>query len=152
METQLKSKDKKAKPNDAIYGHERPEQNGFQSTTYRTGSPVGMHAGMDQSMPDETFDAIPDAQHPIPLPSDMMSDAQLISNFDLSLDANFSWEMIGLGLEEPMPMQEAIDEMYDICPFIRVESNLFKGRKSTLTRYIPPSLCFTNSDTQRPWT
>lgn len=68
---------------------------------------------MDQSMPEGTFDPIPDAEHPITLPPDMMQDAQILPDFNLSLDANFSWEMIGLGLEEPMPMQEAIEELYD---------------------------------------
>ena len=42
----------------------------------------------------------------------MSPDPQLMGNLDLGLDANYSWEMIGLGLEEPMPMQEAIDELY----------------------------------------
>lgn len=63
-------------------------------------------------MPEGTFDPIPDAEHPISLAPDMMSDAQILPDFNLSLDANFSWEMIGLGLEEPMPMQEAIEELY----------------------------------------
>ena len=64
-------------------------------------------------MPEGAFDPIPDAEHPISLLPDMMSDAQILPDFNLSLDANFSWEMIGLGLEEPMPMQEAIEELYD---------------------------------------
>ena len=68
---------------------------------------------MDRSMPEGTFDPIPDAEHPITLPPEMMHDAQILPDFNLSLDANFSWEMIGLGLEEPMPMQEAIEELYD---------------------------------------
>lgn len=44
--------------------------------------------------------------------SNTMPDPQMMENLDLGLDATFSWEMIGLGLEEPMPMQEAIDELY----------------------------------------
>lgn len=28
--------------------------------------------------------------------------------------SNFSWEMIGLGLEEPLPAQETIDELHQI--------------------------------------
>lgn len=27
-------------------------------------------------------------------------------------DSNFTWDMIGLGLEEPLPQQETIDELY----------------------------------------
>ena len=109
VETQLQSKDNKANSNAPTQGHDRAQQNGFQSTEYQAGSP----AGMDQSMPEGTFDPIPDAEHPITLPPDMMPDAQILPDFNLSLDANFSWEMIGLGLEEPMPMQEAIEELYD---------------------------------------
>lgn len=30
-----------------------------------------------------------------------------------SMDNNFTWEMIGLGLEEPLPPQETIDELCD---------------------------------------
>lgn len=34
-------------------------------------------------------------------------------NMGLGLDDNtFTWEMIGLGLEEPLPPQETIDELY----------------------------------------
>ena len=48
--------------------------------------------------------------------SNMVPEAMTASDFapDMSfgLDDNFSWEMIGLGLEEPLPMQEAIDELY----------------------------------------
>lgn len=29
-------------------------------------------------------------------------------------EGNFSWEMIGLGLEEPLPPQETIDELHRI--------------------------------------
>ena len=29
-----------------------------------------------------------------------------------NVDANFTWEMIGLGLDEPLPPQETIDELY----------------------------------------
>ena len=32
-------------------------------------------------------------------------------DISLGMDDNYPWEMIGLGLEEPMPMQEAIDEL-----------------------------------------
>jgi hypothetical protein len=31
-----------------------------------------------------------------------------------SLDPNFSWEMISLGLDEPLPPQETVDELHDI--------------------------------------
>lgn len=31
----------------------------------------------------------------------------------LPMQNNFTWEMIGLGLEEPLPPQESIDELLD---------------------------------------
>ncbi|PBP26904.1 fungal specific transcription factor domain-containing protein, partial [Diplocarpon rosae] len=38
-------------------------------------------------------------------------------NLSMGLDDNsFTWEMIGLGLEEPLPPQETIDELYDLFP------------------------------------
>ena len=37
--------------------------------------------------------------------------ANIVPDIDLAIDENFSWEMIGLGLEEPLPSQEAIDEL-----------------------------------------
>ncbi|KAK8126029.1 fungal-specific transcription factor domain-containing protein [Apiospora kogelbergensis] len=33
---------------------------------------------------------------------------------DMNLDSSFTWEMIGLGLEEPLPPQETIDELHQI--------------------------------------
>lgn len=34
-------------------------------------------------------------------------------NMGMGLDDNtFTWEMIGLGLEEPLPPQDTIDELY----------------------------------------
>ncbi len=38
-------------------------------------------------------------------------------NMGMGLDDNtFTWEMIGLGLEEPLPPQDTIDELY-VVPF-----------------------------------
>jgi hypothetical protein len=38
-------------------------------------------------------------------------------NMGMGLDDNtFTWEMIGLGLEEPLPPQETIDELYVVTP------------------------------------
>ena len=42
---------------------------------------------------------------------DMNADLLNIPDIGLGMDDDFSWEMIGLGLEEPMPMQEAIDDL-----------------------------------------
>lgn len=42
---------------------------------------------------------------------EMVADPKSMPNIDLNLDQSFSWEMIDLGLEEPMPTQEAVDEL-----------------------------------------
>lgn len=44
-------------------------------------------------------------------------------SFDFSaipMPNNFTWEMIGLGLEEPLPPQESIDELSDHFPTPRM--------------------------------
>lgn len=48
-------------------------------------------------------------------------------NFDFSripMQNNFTWEMIGLGLEEPLPPQESIDELSArpaLCPLEKLK-------------------------------
>lgn len=36
-----------------------------------------------------------------------------LSNFTMTANDDFSWEMIGLGLEEALPSRDVIDELYD---------------------------------------
>ncbi|TQV95932.1 C6 transcription factor Prf [Cordyceps javanica] len=46
-----------------------------------------------------------------------VEDFNFNSNMNIPVNpdgSNFSWEMIGLGLEEPLPAQEAIDELHQI--------------------------------------
>lgn len=39
-------------------------------------------------------------------------------NMGMGIDDNtFTWEMIGLGLEEPLPPQDTIDDLYVVNPF-----------------------------------
>ena len=49
------------------------------------------------------------------LPEENFTDPTLVGMSDFTLNANddFSWEMIGLGLEEALPSREVIDELYD---------------------------------------
>lgn len=47
-------------------------------------------------------------------PHGSIDDFNFNSNLNMamnSVDGNFTWEMIGLGLEEPLPHQETIDEL-----------------------------------------
>jgi len=47
-------------------------------------------------------------------PNRPIDDFNFNSNMGMNIghvDSNFTWEMIGLGLEEPLPPQETIDEL-----------------------------------------
>ena len=57
-----------------------------------------------QELIDGFFNSTSNTQSIPPGPS-MMADA------NLGIDDSMSWEMIGLGLEEPLPMQEAINDL-----------------------------------------
>lgn len=62
-------------------------------------------------------------------------------NMGMGLDDNtFTWEMIGLGLEEPLPPQDTIDDLYVAPPSTPCRSELidFLDIKSTSTRFILP--------------
>ena len=67
---------------------------------------------------------------------DLMLDTDFVPQMDLNLDQSFSWEMIGLGLEEPMPTQEAVDELYDPRPLRARYANRIKEHRSFLKRSI----------------
>lgn len=48
-----------------------------------------------------------------------MDDLAFTASMDMGMgfdDNTFTWEMIGLGLEEPLPPQETIDELYVFIP------------------------------------
>ena len=123
LKTQYNKKAKSA--NDA-------EQPPAPETVFPTGEPMAMQAGMQQSMPSASYDPIP-TNDPIMLPisnmaSDMMPAPVFAPQIDLDLDQSFSWEMIGLGLEEPMPTQEAVDELYELHFPISIFANKTKNR------------------------
>jgi hypothetical protein len=57
--------------------------------------------------------------------SDMLQDTTftdpMLSGADnnFTLNGDFSWELMGLGLEEPLPSREVIDELYgEPCPVV----------------------------------
>ncbi|KAK3694683.1 fungal-specific transcription factor domain-containing protein [Podospora appendiculata] len=50
-------------------------------------------------------------------PNELINDFNFNTNMSMGLntvESNFTWEMIGLGLEEPLPPQETIDELHQI--------------------------------------
>ena len=116
------------------------EQPAAPETVFSTGEPMTTQAGMQQSMPSVSYDPIP-TNDPIMVPmtnmaSEMMPAPDFIPQMDLELDQSFSWEMIALGLEEPMPTQEAVDELYDIHFPTSISANNTKEHRSFSTRYI----------------
>jgi hypothetical protein len=61
-------------------------------------------------------------------------------NMGMGIDDNtFTWEMIGLGLEEPLPPQETIDELYVMIPFHKlVQKLILHIQTPNLLRQDPP--------------
>jgi len=53
-------------------------------------------------------------------------------------DQTFTWEMIGLGLEEPLPPQDTIDELYvtAVPNFFRQNTNFSPDNRYTSKRFI----------------
>lgn len=80
---------------------------------------------------------------PDPMSADIDPDA---FTFDTSIGADatmntesFPWEMIGLGLEEPLPPQDTIEDLYDYIS--RPHLNVLRHAKAKLltdTEYILP--------------
>lgn len=57
----------------------------------------------------------PEASPQAPPMDDFNFTSNMQANISMSMsnvEANFTWEMIGLGLDEPLPPQETIDELY----------------------------------------
>jgi hypothetical protein len=71
-------------------------------------------------------------------PMAFSTDLNMGMNLD---DSTFTWEMIGLGLEEPLPPQDTIDELYVNLPqlnLFRMEAYLNAGIKFTSTKSTLP--------------
>lgn len=76
---------------------------------------------INTSMPDINAASMPDTStysghSPYPTSTtntlpEAMNTSDFAPDMSFGLDDNFNWEMIGLGLEEPMPTQQAIDEL-----------------------------------------
>ena len=113
---------------------------GLPETVFQTAELMGRETEMQQPMPGVSYDSMP-TNDPIMLPVTnmapiMMPDSEFVPQVDLNLDQSFSWEMIGLGLEEPMPTQEAIDELYDFRPPVSDYANKIKEHRSFSIKYI----------------
>lgn len=99
VETQLKTKDIASPP----MAETNPvptsaAQNDTSYVAFDSGvMDIDLSAPMDGLLNTSQFDPSPPAN--------------TIPDIDFGIDENFSWEMIGLGLEEPLPSREAIDEL-----------------------------------------
>jgi hypothetical protein len=63
----------------------------------------------------------------------------LMSDFGMGATDDFSWDMIGLGLEEPLPSQDIIDDMY-VFEAIWEDCELTESRTQIYFEKIHPSL------------
>lgn len=107
LEAELETNDNKdAKPSE-------PEAMQDESS-----APMNLELGMQYSLSEGPFDSMPTNDPTIlrETPVGTMQDQEIMTNLDLGFDTSVSWEMIGLGVEEPMPTQKAIDELYDFHP------------------------------------
>jgi len=121
VETQLKGRDvKKGRASAAQRPPALPVEDSIQDVSWEPNEPlatIGNVKGIQNmpSMTDSSFDALPPAtSDTFNLPMSSMAPnitSDYLPSMNLDLDDSFSWEMIGLGLEEPMPTQEAIDEL-----------------------------------------
>ena len=103
METQLK-KDNGSPPEvQPSNPPAMPVSTSQSGASYGSFDPIAMNA--DVSMPMDGL--LPTTNNFEPSPT-----MNMIPDIDLAIDENFSWEMIGLGLEEPLPTQDAVDELW----------------------------------------
>ena len=116
VEAQVKDKDpKKSKPSSRKPAPVTSKQPDFPQTIPEANESMDIRNDTTYSMGEGTLNPI-ESNDPFTVPAttmapDMNPDLLNIPDIGLELDESFSWEMIGLGLEEPMPMQEAIDDL-----------------------------------------
>ncbi|KAL8755642.1 MAG: hypothetical protein Q9184_004735 [Pyrenodesmia sp. 2 TL-2023] len=116
VETQLQTKAKGKKPPRPSESNHAQDQTDY---TPSTDPPLTSDTGAvntemyTMGIPDSAEEfyekiALPNDNSPI---SSMLPDLNTTAS---SIDDGMTWEMIGLGLEEPLPTQEAIDEFHEI--------------------------------------
>ena len=81
-------------------------QHGLNEMGTQNGLSYNFNEGLNESTQlDEPFSI------PTGVGSDYQPNVMSTSDAGVGIDDSFSWEMIGLGLEEPMPTQEAVNEL-----------------------------------------
>jgi hypothetical protein len=70
-------------------------------------------------------------------PFDILPNDNQDSHMNAFLADEFSWAMIELGVEEPLPPQDTIDELYVAHPFTSLKSLISPERKYSSQRSMP---------------
>lgn len=109
VETQLQGNPKNGKQKGPSRQASIPEANEMDEDPVDLTAPV-MNVNGFSSREDFMNQSPYSASNSNPLP-EAMNHSDFAPDMSFGLDDNFNWEMIGLGLEEPLPTQEAIDEL-----------------------------------------
>ena len=95
-----------------------PHRNTYPMGGQSSGSGNFSTPNADFTVPNPDIAMCPDREQwrfngesPQPMADEMAFDPSL----GMTMDPNFAWELIGLGLDEPLPPQETIDELYVLC-------------------------------------
>lgn len=116
MEAQFKDKDgKKGNAGSGKRSQGASKQNDFPQPIPEVNESMDLQPDTTYSMGEGTLRPIT-SNDPFTIPTtgvgaDLSPDLLNMPDISFGMDNSYSWEMIGLGLEEPMPMQEAIDEL-----------------------------------------
>ena len=117
---------------------------GTQAPAERAQNPAASMTDIPQPGPFTQSNNVPLANAPAePLSMPDFSDpsvGNLMGDFGMGATDDFSWDMISLGLEEPLPSQDIIDDMYvfeAICEIVRLteiqDPNLLREDSSIIT-------------------
>ncbi len=102
------------------------------------GAPMSIDESTQYSVPEGLFESMPthdQFKSRGTFPGTML-DQDIMADLDLGLDTNFSWEMISQGVEEPMPTQEAIDELYESRLQLLLQADRLPELRSISIKYI----------------
>lgn len=108
METQLRTKPKRPAINESRLPQNVLADSNLRVPSIDSNGSVPQGTNMQGSM-DGYLDTLGEGISKVR--SNVSSDASLVQDMNAGFEPTVSWEMIGLGLEEPLPTQQAIDEL-----------------------------------------
>ncbi|KAL8649840.1 MAG: hypothetical protein Q9210_004160 [Variospora velana] len=115
VETQLKTKAREKKlptPSESSQSQDQYARTPSIDHTFTSSSGDG-NPTYNMSLPETANDFF----ESMPPPKDNSTDPSVLPDLNITaspFDDGVTWEMVGLGLEEPLPTQEAIDELHDV--------------------------------------